>query len=750
LAVAALLAPAAARAATITPSITGTDEFGTGAGCSLREAIESANGNADFGGCAHTGTYGNDTVQLIGGVTYARTITGEDNLNASGDLDVRSNITFTVFGAGGAIIEGNGTSGGDRVLDLPTAGVSVSISDVTIRNGQTASGDGGGIENAAAGSSLSLLNSTVSGNTAGGGTNAGGIFTAGAGATTTLTNVTLSGNIAGDSGGGLMSSGGATTTLSNATVTNNQADLIGGDGGGTATNTGGTINLQNTIVAGNIAADAQCLGAETSLGRNLSGDSSCGFPGTTGDLFNTPAGVGPLASNGGSAQTHELLPGSAAIDAGDPAAPGSGGAACAANDQRGIPRPQGPRCDIGSYEVAAISPTTTADEFGAGGACGLREAIEAANTDGSFGGCSFPVDQGHDRILLVGGATYPRTINDTSGGEELNASGDLDIRNEDLSIGVAGSGGAAIEGNGTAAGDRVLAIRPLATGSPVSAAISGVTIRNGRADSGGVGGPVGGGLLSFGTLNLANTAVSGNFTSSSGGGIVSGGPTTLTNVTISGNSADNHAGGFAYDPGSGTATLNNVTVTANTADANAASGGDGGGIFRVSGTLSLRNTIVAGNLDASPAGTVTPDCTGSITSLGHNLIGDTANCTFAATTGDAINTPAGLAPLASNGGPTQTHALLAGSAAIDTANPAAPGSGGNSCAPADQRGIVRPQGPRCDKGAFELEPPASAPNTPTAPTFDLAGAIKKCKKKFPKGKKRKNCIKKAKAKANRG
>ena len=57
---------------------------------------------------------------------------------------------------------------------------------------------------------------------------------------------------------------------------------------------------------------------------------------------------------------------------------------------------------------------------------------------------------------------------------------------------------------------------------------------------------------------------------------------------------------------------------------------------------------------------------------------------------------AGLDSLANNGGPTLTHALLAGSPAIDAADNAV-------CPATDQRGVARPQGPGCDIGAFELE-----------------------------------------------
>lgn len=60
-----------------------------------------------------------------------------------------------------------------------------------------------------------------------------------------------------------------------------------------------------------------------------------------------------------------------------------------------------------------------------------------------------------------------------------------------------------------------------------------------------------------------------------------------------------------------------------------------------------------------------------------------------------------LGPLQDNGGPTFTHALLAGSPAIDTGNPALLGSGGSACEATDQRGVARPQGSACDIGAYE-------------------------------------------------
>src|SRR4051794_9956896 len=126
-----------AYAATITVTTT-TDEFGGGAGCSLREAIQAANTDAAFGGCS-AGS-GDDTIALPAG-TYILSIAGaNDDLNQSGDLDIRSNITINGAGAASTIVDGNAT---DRVLDV-LFGAVFSLSNITIRNGSV-NGTGGGI-----------------------------------------------------------------------------------------------------------------------------------------------------------------------------------------------------------------------------------------------------------------------------------------------------------------------------------------------------------------------------------------------------------------------------------------------------------------------------------------------------------------------------------------------------------------------------------------------------------------------------
>ena len=189
--------------------------------CTLRAAIEEAN----------TLGAGNDTI-ILPPNTYLLTLANE--LTITGDL------TITGGGASTTIIDGNKSS---RVLTI-NFGITVSISGVTIRNGQTVDG-AGGIANSGI---LSLTNSTVSGNNSGSGLNSssgGGIFNSG---TLTLTNSTVSGNSTTFDGGGIVNSG--TLTLTNSTVSGNNSGGHNGAFGGGIINSG-TLTLTNSTVSGN-------------------------------------------------------------------------------------------------------------------------------------------------------------------------------------------------------------------------------------------------------------------------------------------------------------------------------------------------------------------------------------------------------------------------------------------------------------------------------------------------------------------
>ena len=167
---------------------------------------------------------------------------------------------------------------------------------------------------------------------------------------------------------------------------------------------------------------------------------------------------------------------------------------------------------------------------------------------------------------------------------------------------------------------------------------------------------------------------------------------TITNSTVSGNTAAQGAGLYL---GGGATTLTNDTIADNTlspADAEA-----GAGVFGAS-TVSAVNTIVSGNTGGTSG---TNDCDADVSSSDHSLkLG--ADCGFDLPSGDPK-----LEPLADDGGPTQTMASGAGSAAVDAGDKA-------RCPATDQRGFARPDaaGTACDVGAYESAPPAASVTTP--------------------------------------
>jgi predicted outer membrane repeat protein len=219
---------------------------------------------------------------------------------------------------------------------------------------------------------------------------------------------------------------------------------------------------------------------------------------------------------------------------------------------------------------------------------------------------------------------------------------------------------------------------------------------------------------SDGSVTLINSIVSGNMSDRYGGGMSIHCPLTLVNSTVSGNTAETSGGGIASDS---SLTLVNSTVSDNTA------GTSGGGIHQYGGTLSSYNATIAGNTalaagggiyvhDSYGAATVTvilqntivagnianmaPDCDGAVGSVGYNLVGSTAGCTFTPVAGDQTNVDPQLGPLE---GVPGWHPLLAGSPAIDAGNPAGCMDHAGQPLLTDQRGF--PRFGRCDIGAYE-------------------------------------------------
>jgi hypothetical protein len=215
--------------------------------------------------------------------------------------------------------------------------------------------------------------------------------------------------------------------------------------------------------------------------------------------------------------------------------------------------------------------------------------------------------------------------------------------------------------------------------------------------------------------SILDTTFDGNHVLSSGGAITSHIPLTIEQSTFTGNVARVPSGsagqGGAIDVQASifsSLTLTNSTLSGNTAVFGGAishfrpinvfsstialnQASRGGGMFGAGATVLARieNSIIAGNT-ATLTG---PDISGTITSLGHNLIGNTAGGSgFAAS--DLLDVDPQLEPLADNGGLTATQALRSTSPAIDAAL--------TSSSPAtDQRGEARPQGAAADIGAYE-------------------------------------------------
>lgn len=209
---------------------------------------------------------------------------------------------------------------------------------------------------------------------------------------------------------------------------------------------------------------------------------------------------------------------------------------------------------------------------------------------------------------------------------------------------------------------------------------------------------IGGAICNGGMLTIINSTLTGNVARQHRGGAIGNyGTLTITNSTVSGNSSGSNglAGGILNGglfQSEGTLLINNSTLSGNTADE-----GGGGGIFNVKGsTMVLQNSIVANNTGGN--------CQGSIVSDGYNLSSDNS-CDLDGA-GDLNDTDPQLGPLQNNGGPTDTMALLPGSPAIDSGNPAGCTDGQGHLLKSDQRGKPRPDKEDtggCDRGAYERQ-----------------------------------------------
>ncbi|MEZ0299942.1 MAG: choice-of-anchor Q domain-containing protein [Candidatus Methylacidiphilales bacterium] len=197
-----------------------------------------------------------------------------------------------------------------------------------------------------------------------------------------------------------------------------------------------------------------------------------------------------------------------------------------------------------------------------------------------------------------------------------------------------------------------------------------------------------GGILSVRILTITGSTISGNIAtgaSSQGGGVFQSG--SIANVTNS-TFADNEANqGGAWFQNGGTLNINSSTISRNISRDTSSSGGAG---VVSKNTFTLGNSILSGNI-----GYDWSRLAGTFHDNGYNIVGNYAAVTappIASTTRTGITNP-GLAALGNYGGPTQTMALLPGSAALNSGNPALVGT-------FDQRGVQRSDG-NPDIGAYE-------------------------------------------------
>src|SRR6266404_5401477 len=610
-------------------------------------------------------------------------------------------------------IGANAVTGG-AIRNTSTGTLTVTDSSISNNFAQI----GGGIFNTG---SMTVTGSTFASNSAGVGIattvtlEGGAIFINGPGSGTII-NSTFSGNSAHDNGGAIANNG--TVSVSFSTFSGNSAP-----NGNSVSATHNTLTLKANIFSNS----TNCLisgGSILSDGHNLATDSSCNLN-ATGDLSNTPAGLDPsgLQTNGGSTQTIALLSTSAALDKISTPCTDAGGNSVSA-DQRGVTRPQGTNCDIGAFELHPSSGTTVTNTNDSGSGS-LRQAIANA--------------QPGDTIDF--NLTYPATITLTT---QILVGTDLRI-DKNLTIRGPGASSLTISGNGAA---QIFFIT-----SGVTASISGLTLDDGNNDNGGAVGnngtlnlsdcvisgsssTQGAGInnQSTGVLNISNSSISNNTASGIGGGIINFGTATVTTSTFSNNTAaeaagiyngsmvtvtnstfsgnqENTAGGVLENNGStSTLHLSNSTLFNNSSPSIT------GGIYNIQGTTTIKGTLLA-------KGALGNNCavnSGSIASQGFNVSDDTSCTSSLSDPTDQNNTPTGLdsGGLQDNGGPTQTVALLANSAAFDAIPTASCTDVDGNTLTTDQRSITRPQQAGCDIGAYEL-----VLGTPTVTSFTPSSGV---------------------------
>ncbi len=699
----------------------------------LIEAIDQANSHEDV-----------TTLDLASNCTYSLTTTNNLLAGANGLPSIETRV---IIQGNGATIERNrdpyASTPDFRIFHIAETGT-LTIRSVTIRGGITPVNEndtgygGGGIHNSG---TLFIENSTITENATNGGLDIYG-----------------SGH-----GGGIYNDNGLVTVISS-TISHNATgngapgtvDTNGGDGGngGGVYNLLGMLHLRESLVVDNHTGDS---------GTNRNGGNGGGIANLEGTVSITRTTVqGNHTGTGGHVSR------------------GHGG------DGGGIH-------NLGTFHV--ISSTITENRTGNGG----FDVGEASNGEGGKGGGIY---NGTNSVLTITSSSIDDNATGrgstagpagSGGGVYING-GNVSMvlsRVSSNRTGTAGSsnttpyagGGLVNRGNLTLSDCQVSGNRSTSAGGGISnrgtlALIDSVVAENQAALRGGgiaheegsgrmvastveenTTGTTGGGLDNRGAFQVISSTLRTN-TASTGGGVANAGTGDLrvASSTIHSNSASSFGGGVS-NAGSSTLEVARSTISGNTTSGNGGglsnrdeavvsissttinrnSASFGGGVSHYSGTVVLINTILGGNrVDEMEMGSG-PDCEGTLTLQGHNLIQRVGACTIETGEGEEdgggniIGEEPWLAPLADYGGPTWTHALHESSPAAD-AGVCIAGQ------PTDQRGMPRPDPTSgvCDIGAFEAyerlpDPPAlsleksvsrlsARPGTNLAYTVELSAA----------------------------
>ena len=370
------------------------DEFDTGDGFRIFNINDGDNGNqidVTLSGLTLTG--GDPSItdnSADGGAILNREIlllsgsvvSGNASLDGGGIYN-SSDGTLVVTSS---ILSGNLSEFGGGITNRGTA----TITNSTLSD--NSAGQGGGIANS--GGTATVTNSTLSNNSSSG--NGGGIFSS-FNSAVTITNSTLSGNSASNNGGGIYNTGG-TAIVTSSTLSGNSADF----GGGISNR--GTATITNSIVANSSGGDLENNTPDNFFtgSFNLIGDGQ-DLGGLTGTITGDPL-LGPLAFNAGPTETHALLPGSPAINAGDDNVTQT-------EDQRGLARNFN-GVDIGAFELQPVAPIVTSFTRDEGGTLDTLARPDLLSTIS----VSFNVD-------VSVSADDLEIRNDTLGGSLVNTSG---------------------------------------------------------------------------------------------------------------------------------------------------------------------------------------------------------------------------------------------------------------------------------------------------------------------------------------